>query len=200
MSDTRDGDLKSLTESIEKLPSEMEASHDLWPKVESRINAENPIKASAFWRESVAAASVLLSIALFSYSAFNLNKAERLYATVQKQQDSRTGQEPLANQNFRVAQVFEQVQQMEHEYRLARLTVLAQIRYSAGGSAPEILSQIDQSLAQIQHAAATLKDAIAKSPNNPELPKMLKATYQQELVALTQLVRLNQRVFKEEII
>ncbi|WP_196140570.1 hypothetical protein [Aliikangiella sp. G2MR2-5] len=195
---------KQLSDALAKLPMEMKPDPEVWSRIETTIlsdqqsgrtnGASSIIYRQSKWFSWGMAASLVLSAGMLFFSWQNLNQAKILMADMSSQQqiliDDKARQAMVESMNY--------VESMDREYRLARTALLTQIRYNSNVNDSSILDEIETNLAVIEKATINLKNAIAAEPDNPQLPKLLQATYQQELALLSQLARLNQNLNNEE--
>ena len=182
---------RELKSDIAELSVEKDPSRDLWPAIVNRLEPRKPQTQRQGVVPWAVAATLVMSVGLFALSWHNYRQAEAFYA-----------QATAINDAYQDG-LMDQLDAMEREYRLARTSYLSQIQFensqltrlASGESVPE---DIASQLVAFQSAAENLKAAIRSQPSNPNLPRLLKATYQQELSVLSQLARLNKNVFSEE--
>jgi len=180
-----------LDQQIAGLATEEATSRDLWMDIESKITAAKP-KASSKehknnrWASWAIAASLVISLGSLGLSWNNLRQAESIYAQIEIQKSTQ-------QQNYRNS-VHYQIEMMEQEFKLAKVGLMSQISMNRNNIDKPLLSEIERDLSVINKAAELLKSAIEKQPENTEYPKLLRATYQQELVVLTQLAKLDNSI------
>lgn len=182
---------RSLKNAIAELNDEKEPSKDLWPGIKSSLTTKERVSRNSSWFTWGTAATFIVSLGILGVSWNNVKQAEQMMLHA----------ESVSTQYEEKLLV--QLENMEREYGLAKSTYLAQIQYnspslkrvssSSGGE-----SGITEQLAVFEKATRDLKAAIKAQPSDPNLPNLLRATYQQELAVLSQLARLNQNVFSEE--
>ncbi|MCW8875960.1 MAG: hypothetical protein OQJ89_09980 [Kangiellaceae bacterium] len=177
---------KQLQQALNSLPQDMEPSRELWPEIEANIKGKFTKIYTPRWIPWAIAATLVLSIGSVSWSWRTYQQAELLVRN------------HAAHQIDSIEQAKSALKLMEQEYRLARTALLSQIDFEIGEGQAEMITNVRSQLRVIDKATVNLKKAIELQPNDPKLPKLLKATYQQELAVLSQLVRLNQDIFSEE--
>lgn len=183
---------RKYQQGLAELAVEIEPSNDLWPSIAARLSNQSGVASQQrlvnrahrlIWG---AAAMMLLSIGMFGLSLVQYNKAEYLMAALESQSST-------VKESF-----IAHIDTMESNYQLARSSYLAQIDYASLDNEKLNARDLSSQLKDIEIAISQLKTAINKYPDNPNLPKLLKATYEQELLVLSQLAQLNQHVFREE--
>lgn len=177
---------KQLQQALKSLPQEMEASRELWPEIEANIKGKFTKIYTPRWIPWAIAATLVLSVGSVSWSWRTYQQAELLVRNY------------TAPQVDSIEQTKHALKSMEQEYRLARTALLSQIDFEYGEEQAAMITDVRSQLRIIDKATLNLRKAIELQPNDPNLPKLLKATYQQELAVLSQLVRLNQDIFSEE--
>jgi len=180
-----------LKSAISELEKEKEPSKDLWPEIASSLESREEKSVRNTWISWSAVATLTLSVGILAFSWNKLEQAELMM----KQAESISVQYE--------ERLISQLDSMEREYRLARSTFLAQIQYNSqdqvvDGEENNLQSDLYEQLVVFEKATNELKAAIKAQPSDPNLPKLLKATYQQELAVLSKLAKLNQNVFSEE--
>ncbi|TQV81462.1 hypothetical protein [Aliikangiella coralliicola] len=176
---------RELAAAIKQLPQQTESSRDLWPEIAARLPKQDTKVYTPRWIPWSIAATLAISFSSAFYSWKNLQTAQRVYADSQRVLSAKQVI-PL------------QIKAMELEYGLAKSALITQIGLNSSHTNSDLLSEVKSHLLIIEQATKELKAAIVKQPDNPGLPKLLKATYQQELTVLSQLAKLNQDVFSEE--
>jgi hypothetical protein len=172
---------KRLAKDLNKLANKAEPSFDLWPDIERNLDKRETKTYTPNWMSMAIAATLVVSFCAAMFSWTNLQQAKGL---------SLQSSQFVVNTNNR-DDIQGQIDKMEQAYGLAKSALLAQINSNAANNQPDILSEIETNLIIIEQATTEIKQAMGKQPNNPSLPKLLKATYQQELVVLTQLAKLD---------
>lgn len=174
---------KALIAALRELPKEAEPGRDLWPEIASELAPREIKSYTPRWIPWSIAATLMVSLASFFVSWNNLQSAQQLMAinTVQATRGE-------------ISDINLQIKVMEQEYGLAKSALLAQIGSHADEIDNNLLRDVKSNLLIIERATDELKSAINKQPENPSFPKLLKATYQQELVVLSQLAKLNQDI------
>ena len=176
---------RELAAAINKLPQKLEASRDLWPDIEARLSKRETKVYTPHWIPWSIAATLAICFGSAFFSWKNLQTAQQVYAESQKALS--------AKQTIQF-----QIEAMGLEYGLAKSTLITQIGLNSAQSNTNLLSEVKGNLLIIEKATKELREAIIRQPDNPSLPKLLKATYQQELVVLSQLAKLNQDIFSED--
>ncbi len=180
---------RALKNAYSQLETEREPSKDLWPEIKQQLSERSQKKTNITnrWMAWGMAATLLMSVGVLSVSFNQFKQAEFMLAKVES-----------LNEAFE-DKLIRQVDFMEREYQLAKNSYLNQIRYqSSSFSSIESSQKIAKQLEAFKKATLALKSAIKAEPNNPNYPRLLKATYHQELEVLSQLAKLNQNVFSEE--
>jgi len=177
-----------LNQQIVSLVTEEEPSRNLWSGIESRIKGVNSQSGrnnhnTNSWIWWGIAASLVISVGSLGFSWNHLRQAEILYAQMEIQQMSKKD-DYKKTLNY-------QVDLMEQEFKLAKVGLISQISMNQTHIDKLLFSEIQRDLMGINQAAKQLKMAIEKQPDNAEFPKLLRATYQQELSVLTRLAKLD---------
>jgi len=180
-----------LDQQIAGLATEESTSRDLWMGVESKITDVESKSSSTEhkknrWASWAIAASLVISLGSLGMSWNNLRQAESIYAQIEIQKSTQ-------QQSYR-SSVQYQVELMEQEFKLAKVGLMSQISMNRDNIDKPLLAEIERDLSVINKAAELLKSAIEKQPENTEYPKLLRATYQQELTVLTQLAKLDNSI------
>jgi len=181
-----------LNQKIACLATEEATPRDLWSSIESEISITNdkaqdksatPNHKKNAWASWAIAASLVISLGSLGLSWNNLRQAESLYAQIELDKSDQ-------KQDYRKT-VHYQVDLMEQEFKLAKVGLMSQISMNRNHIDKSLLLEIEKDLSVINKATSLLKTAIDKQPDNTEYPKLLRATYQQELAVLTQLAKLD---------
>ncbi|TQV76529.1 hypothetical protein FLL45_00775 [Aliikangiella marina] len=81
--------------------------------------------------------------------------------------------------------------EIESHYQSAKMSLLAQIGANSVQIDRDLLADVKDSLETIEKATDSLRSAIIAQPQDPNLYHLLNSVYQQELMVLYQLSRLN---------
>ena len=171
---------KTLMNGINELAQSAEPTHDLWPGIESQLVARETKGYTPRWIPVAFAATLLLSFVSVFASWNNLQSAQQAIA------DSEVAIDTNAQNDIQ-----SQLKLMSQEYGLAKAALLAQIGMNSEYTNSNMMTDVQANLMIIEQATNELKAAIIIQPENPNLPKLLKLTYQQELAVLTQLAKLD---------
>ena len=169
---------KKLLEAIQSLPDAETPSRDLWAGIADQLTKRETKTYTPRWIPWAIAATLLLSFSSVFVSWTNLQTANQALA-----------ENNISNQ--KVIGVHAQLKAMEQEFGLAKSALLSQIAMNSTQTDADLMSDVKSNMIIIEQATNQLKAAIIKQPENPSLQKLLQATYQQELVVLTQLAKLD---------
>ena len=170
-----------LDKQLTFLAQEKSPTRDLWPNIEAKLNNHETKAYNRRFAPLALAASLLISITAVGFSVHNLQEAKQLQAASQ-----------LWEQSKSTSSIEEQIQTMEQDYGLAKSVLLAQIGMNLANANDDLLIDVKTNLMIIEQATDELKATIIKRPEETRLLNLLNATYQQELVVLSQLARLKQ--------
>jgi len=194
---------RRLNKKINELVSEENTSNNLWPYIKSKIDdvkeqstdlidESKPSKVlGSKWLSWGVAASLAVSISAFVFSFNNLKQTEKLIADSYAEQASNFIVSNAADMKTNESAMFQQVNLMESEYKRAKIDLIEKLSTNQFSSKPEVLNDIKQRLKDIDHANKLLKTELVKDPENSQLVFLLRATHQQELDVLSQLVSLD---------
>jgi|GEM_PF-2400171 len=171
---------KSFNKALNDLPQEEVLSRDLWPDISRQLGARETKAYTPRWIPWAIAATLVVSFSSVFFSLHNLQNAQQLMA-----------QGFEGDQNNQQFDIQSQINAMEQDYGLAKSALLAQIGMNSAQASSDLMMDVKSNLIIIEQATTELKAAIYQQPDNPSLPKLLKATYQQELVVLSQLAKLD---------
>ena len=175
---------RELQKHIADLASEDDPLVDLWFGIKAKIEQPMVSYRTPRWMPWAIAASLFVSIGSVGYSWQNLQQAKQIYSQL-KTETNRQDTSGLS-----------QVAHIEHSYRVAKASLVDTIVKSNSSINRQLMLEIEDKLVDIKLAAALLKAAIEKQPRDSQLPLLLKATYQQELEILTQIVKLDAKLNK----
>lgn len=171
---------RNLKQAFARLAESEAPSRDLWPEIENKLKLHVTKAYTPKWIPWAFAATLLISFSCVFLSWNNLQNANELIAKNQLVIESGVNND-----------IQSQIKLMTQEYSLAKSTLLIQIGNNGARSDSDLMSEVKSNLIIIEQATDELKAAILKQPNNPSLPSLLKTTYQQELVVLSQLAKIN---------
>ena len=191
---------RRLNLQIASLEKEQAMQNNLWPNIEASIVRPEIKYYTAKWIPWAIAASLIISIGSVTFSWNHLRQAEALYAQIDENKSNqialndRIADKEKNNQLQYRKSVSYQVEQMEQEYKLAKVELMKIIAMNPSQIEERLLKDIEKTLIDIEHAALTLKAAINQQPDNNNLPLLLKATFQKEISVLTQLAKLDSSI------
>ena len=171
-----------LLEALNQLPTDATPETNLWFGIRTHLKVERVKPKARSWVPWAMAATLLISFGIFVASWQNLQQAQRLVAQEQNERSVTS------------SVIADEIKMMEQDYGLAKSALLAQIAVKSADIDTDLLSDVKTNLIIIEQATSELKGAIELQPENPALPQLLKATYQQELVVLSQLAKLSQDI------
>ncbi len=165
------GGLRDLLDRARALPKSIEPKRDLWLTVAGRINgnvaefpeSRNPRKfALRFAQVAAAAALVFAGLLLAS-----------------RQEPAET---PISDER--------PFTQVEQEYLKAREDLLAELYADSASLPPGAIATVEENLRIIDSAVSEIRVALADDPDNPQLERMLVATFKSQVDLLQQAVYL----------
>ena len=169
---------KELLRAISSLPDAETPSRDLWTGIAEQLTERETKTYTPRWIPWAIAATLLLSFSSVLVSWTNLQTANQVFA-----ENNNLNQKDMA--------VHAQLKSMEQEFGLAKSALLSKIAMNSSQTDADLISDVKSNLIIIEQATSQLKAAIIKQPEDQSLPRLLQATYQQELVVLTQLAKIN---------
>jgi len=175
---------RDLQKHIADLATDEEPGVNLWTGIKAKIEQPKVVSRVPKWIPWAVAASLIISIGSVSFSWQNLQQAKDIYSQLE------------AETNYEESRELTQVALIEDSYSIAKASLMKTIFRLNSGIDSQLMSQIEDQLVDIQLAATLLKVAIKKQPTDSQLPLLLKATYQQELEILTQIVKLDAKLNK----
>lgn len=175
---------KDLIKALKALPETANPSRDLWPGIASQLSERETKTYTPRWIPWAIAATLVVSFSSIFVSWNNLQSAQEFIA------DNRFSQQG-DNELALKGDIQAQIESMEQEFRLAKSALLAQIGMNSSQTNMDLMQDVKSNLIIIEQATSQLKAAIIKQPENPGLPALLQATYQQELAVLRQLAKLD---------
>lgn len=161
--------LRRLVEEARLLPRELAPARDLWPEIEQGIRAR-PIRWTAWVMRAAALAAVLAVALALPY----LNRPQL----------TPSASPPVAGNPEN-----QRRDALDAEYSAARQELLAALDETEGALAPEVRDAIVDNLRLIEQAVTDIRLALDEHPNNPQLERLLLATYRTEMAVLQEAVR-----------
>ncbi len=186
------GQERALNEQIAALSNEEVMHNDVWPSVKRVISRPETKFYTARWIPWAIAASLVVSLGSLSVSWNNLQQAKSLYAQAEQSNLEQQDVDELAHLRSMYEQSLDyQVSLMEQEFKVAKVGLVSRISMNRAHIDEKLFEEIEKQLTEIEKATQLLKLAIRSQPANSNLPRLLRATYQQELAVLTQLAKLD---------
>jgi len=181
----RERRLRQLLAHAASLPRSVAPPRDLWPGIASRIGRERTWSWSpGTWQPwaLAAAATVLVALAAVLWTG-------RTPTAV------RTVEIPMATPEARLAAlpgVSDPVlAAAERDYEAAANALLEALQKRQAEIHPETLVAVRANLEVIDRALSEVRQALAQSPSNPDLNRMLVATHRKKVDVLRRVVRLS---------
>jgi len=94
-------------------------------------------------------------------------------------------------QHAEVQTIAARLDEIDRQYQSAKVSLLAQIGANSVQMERDLLADVKNSLDTIEQATHSLRSAIIAQPENPNLYHLLNSVYQQELMVLSRLSKLN---------
>jgi hypothetical protein len=154
---------------LQSLPCEVEPGRDLWPDIESRLDARSTRRRPA-WALQAAAAIVLVAA------------SSLVTAVLVRHDDASTA--GVAGRTTAVPAVFGQPRILDAGYEAARRQLAADIEQRLAGMPDSARLKLEANLAEMHRAAQEINAALARQPGDPLLEELLLNTYQDELGVL----------------
>jgi hypothetical protein len=169
---------KQLIKAIQSLPDAEMPTRDLWTGIADQLKPRETNTYRPNWIRWAIAATLVLSMSsvLLNWNFFQENTQQ---LTIKNSIDS----------NKKGVQA--RLKDMEQVFGLAKSALLSQIAMNTAQINTDFMSDVNRNLIIIERATSQLKAAIIRQPENSSLQYLLQATYQQELLFLTQLAKLN---------
>lgn len=183
----REQRLRQLLAHAAALPRAVAPDHDLWPGIARRVERERSWSwASGGWRSPVllaAAATVAIGLAA-------------VFWTGQGPARVRTVEIPTPTPEARLAAgtaniVDPVLAAAERDYEAAANALLEALQQRRARLQPEDLAAVEANLDVIDRALAEVRQALARSPESPELGRMLVSTHRKKVEVLSRVVKLS---------
>lgn len=123
--------------------------------------------------------SLVICIFAIGYSWYYLQQTKGIYQDFSRAQASQ------------VQTVTARLDDIDRQYQTAKVSLLTQIGANSVQLERDLLADVKDSLESIEKATHSLRSAIIAQPENPNLYHLLNSVYQQELMVLSQLSKLN---------
>jgi predicted anti-sigma-YlaC factor YlaD len=172
-------DLRTLLARAAVMPRSLEPAGDLWPAIAARIaqpgerpaRLTSPTRAPHHLRLALAAAAVVLVVvsSLATRALIGRRAAQRL------------AQGPPAWSAATAALPSRGLADAQATYAAAREHLLAALATRRSSLSPQTLAVVDRNLKIIDRAVAEMQAALARDPENRELPGLLMTAYAQEI-------------------
>lgn len=167
--------VRSLLAAALELPREIQPERDLWPEIVARVASPSQhapsVRRPAFRWSALAVAAVLL-VGLTAIITARLVRPGAGPAGGEVRPDGSASVVPASLTGL--GDAFAEYERAAHALR----SVLADRR---GRISPATLREVDDNLRIIDGAIASLRAALAESPDSPELTNLLAATYKQQI-------------------
>lgn len=164
--------LRQLVERARSLPKSVMPRRDLWNGIEAQIEG----RVVAFETRSARRFSSRVWAPLMSFAA-----AVAVVATLVFSRDIDDAfTPPVVQENPVLAG--------ELEYMAAKEALLTELASTGDSLSPEIVATVEDNLRIIEDAVLQLRTALADEPNNPQLERLLVATYKSQVELLQQAV------------
>ena len=160
-----------LRERVEALPESIEPPADLWPEIESRIAAENVVRAR-FGRSALMAAAAVVLLVSSVVTAFLVGRHQAASAVVVSPTPR-----PAAS-DFLLASFAELG---VYDYQSTRQQLLDVLEARQGDFSPATLEVILSNLRLIDDALGEISTALGDDPGNELLMRQLASTYRQQI-------------------
>lgn len=173
-----------LSARVAALPREVEPDRDLWPGIRDRIavapsSAPRTGRRIGWW--AAAAAAVLAVVALFV-----LRPDDPTSGTNVAEADAALGPESAA--------ILASYDELEVEFRRARESLLAELEAREESLDPDTVRVVVENLRLMEEAAAEIRIALGENPDNPNLQRMLMASYRKQVGLLQKANRIPSRL------
>jgi anti-sigma factor RsiW len=182
----RERRLRQLLAHAAALPRSVAPEHDLWPGVARRVERERSwSRASAGWSPLVLAAAATVAIGLAA--VFWSGPAPARVRTVRIPTPTpaarlASGTSGLSDPVLAAA---------ERDYEAAANALLEALQQRRARLQPEDLAAVEANLDVIDRALGEVRQALAQSPENPDLGRMLVATHRKKVEVLSRVVKLS---------
>lgn len=183
----REQRLRQLLAHAAALPRAVAPERDLWPGIARRVERERSWSwASGGWSPVVLAAAATVAIGLAAVFWGGQGPAARV-RTVQiptptPEARPAAGTAGLADPVLAAA---------ERDYEAAANALLEALQQRRARLQPEDLASVEANLDVIDRALAEVRQALARSPESPELGRMLVSTHRKKVEVLSRVVKLS---------
>jgi anti-sigma factor RsiW len=182
----RERRLRQLLAHATALPRAVAPERDLWPDIARQVERERSWSwASVGWSPVVLAAAATVAIGLaavfWSGSAPARVRTVRI-PTPTPEARLVAGTPGLSDPVLAAA---------ERDYEAAANALLEALQQRRAGLPPEDLAAVEANLDVIDRALAEVRQALAQSPENPELSRMLVSTHRKKVEVLSRVVKLS---------
>jgi hypothetical protein len=169
----------ALLRAVGRLPQSIEPARDLWPAIESRLDAPAPARGARVqmsWTYALAAAIGCMALgALLSYALLRQDVTPGI--------TTQTAAAP-SNRADVVQAKFGGYAALGPEYERARAALAINLAERLHRLPPTARVKVERNLDEIQLAVAEINAALELSPDDPLLQELLLDTYQDELKLL----------------
>jgi hypothetical protein len=157
---------------LRSLPREVEPGRDLWPAIESRLDARSTRRRPAWALQAAAAVVLVASSSLVTAVLVRHEGASSMGLA------ARTTAVPV------VPAVYGRARMLDAGYEAARRQLAADIEQRLAGMPDSARLKLEANLAEMHRAAQEINAALARQPGDPLLEELLLNTYQDELGVL----------------
>ena len=181
----RERRLRQVLAHAASLPRSLTPPRDLWPDIARRVERERSWSWSgSAWQPWALAAAATVAVALAA-----------VLWTGRAPSAVRTVEIPVATPEARLAAVptvsDPVVAAAERDYEAAANALLEALQKRQAEIRPETLIAVRANLEVIDRALADVREALVKSPSNPDLNRMLVATHRKKVDVLRRVVKLS---------
>jgi len=182
----REQRLRQLLAHAAALPRAVAPERDLWPGIARRVERERSWSwASGGWSPVLLAAAATVAIGLAA-----------VFWTGQDPARVRTVEIPTPTPEARLAAGSSSLSDpvlaaAERDYEAAANALLEALQQRRARLQPEDLASVEANLDVIDRALAEVRQALARSPESPELGRMLVSTHRKKVEVLSRVVKLS---------
>jgi anti-sigma factor RsiW len=178
----RERRLRRLLAHAASLPRSVSPPRDLWPEIARRVERERSWSVGAWQPWALAAAAVVVSVAAVVWTGRAPSAARTVEIPVATP-EARLATWPIVSDPVLAA--------AERDYEAAAAALLEALQERQAQLAPETLAAVRANLDVIDRALAEVREALVKSPSNPELSRMLVSTHRKKVDVLSRVVKLS---------
>ena len=183
----REQRLRQLLAHAAALPRAVAPGRDLWPGIARRVERERSWSwASGGWSPVLLAAAATVAIGLAAVFWAGEGPAARVRTveipTPTPEARLAAGSSSLADPVLAAA---------ERDYEAAANALLEALQQRRARLQPEDLASVEANLDVIDRALAEVRQALARSPESPELGRMLVSTHRKKVEVLSRVVKLS---------